>query len=88
MTYEEVLAKLSALGPELASKPGRPARKFTLDNMRVLLAQLGNPETKFASVLIAGTNGKGSTAATLAAITSAAGNSHRAVYVAASAAGE
>ena len=73
MTYEEVLAKLSALGPELASKPGRPARKFTLDNMRVLLAQLGNPETKFASVLIAGTNGKGSTAATLAAITSAAG---------------
>jgi dihydrofolate synthase/folylpolyglutamate synthase len=73
MTYEEVLAKLNALGPELASKPGKPARKFTLDAMRALLEALGHPERKFATVLIAGTNGKGSTAATLAAIGSAAG---------------
>jgi dihydrofolate synthase/folylpolyglutamate synthase len=73
MTYEEVLQKLNALGPELASTPGKPARKFTLDAMRALLDALGNPERKFATVLIAGTNGKGSTAATLAAIASAAG---------------
>ena len=34
--------------------------------MRVLAAALGEPQTQFRSVLIAGTNGKGSTAATLA----------------------
>jgi dihydrofolate synthase/folylpolyglutamate synthase len=73
MNYEGVIAKLAALGPELASKPGRPARKFSLDSIRLLLAELGNPQLRFASVLIAGTNGKGSTAATLAAIASAAG---------------
>jgi dihydrofolate synthase/folylpolyglutamate synthase len=36
--------------------------------MRVLLTALENPERRFPSVLIAGTNGKGSTAATLASI--------------------
>jgi dihydrofolate synthase/folylpolyglutamate synthase len=35
--------------------------------------RLGRPERRFPSVLVAGTNGKGSTAATLAAIASAAG---------------
>jgi len=76
MSYEEVIAKLAALGPELASgkgsKTGAP-RKFSLDSIRVLLAELGNPQQSFASVLIAGTNGKGSTAATLASIGGAAG---------------
>ncbi|MEO6924484.1 MAG: low affinity iron permease family protein, partial [Bryocella sp.] len=73
MTYNEVLDKLAALGPEVASKPGQPPRKYTLDNIRLLLAELGDPQQSFASVLIAGTNGKGSTAATLAAICSVAG---------------
>jgi dihydrofolate synthase/folylpolyglutamate synthase len=41
--------------------------------MRTLCAALGNPQTQFPSVLIAGTNGKGSTAATLASILAAAG---------------
>src|SRR5690242_17153765 len=41
--------------------------------MRVLLAALDHPEQRFPSVLIAGTNGKGSTAATLASILRAAG---------------
>lgn len=58
------------LGHELAQSP---ARKFDLDHMRVLLAALGHPEQRFASVLVAGTNGKGSTAATLAAILQASG---------------
>src|SRR5438874_6296955 len=40
--------------------------------MRVLAEALGHPERRFASVLIAGTNGKGSTAATLASILQAA----------------
>src|SRR5690348_12304992 len=41
--------------------------------MRVLLAALDHPEQRFPSVLIAGTNGKGSTAATLASVLCAAG---------------
>jgi dihydrofolate synthase / folylpolyglutamate synthase len=54
-----------ALGHELAQTP---SHKFDLDHMRVLLAALDHPERRFPSVLIAGTNGKGSTAATLASI--------------------
>jgi dihydrofolate synthase/folylpolyglutamate synthase len=41
--------------------------------MRVLLAAMQHPEHAFPSVLIAGTNGKGSTAATLASILRASG---------------
>jgi dihydrofolate synthase/folylpolyglutamate synthase len=59
-----------ALGHELAQTP---AHKFDLAHMRVLLAALGHPEKRFPSVLIAGTNGKGSTAATLASILQASG---------------
>jgi len=59
-----------ALGHELAQTP---THKFDLAHMRVLLAALGNPETRFPSVLVAGTNGKGSTAATLASILEASG---------------
>ena len=54
-----------ALGHELAHTP---SHKFDLAHMRVLLSALGHPEHTFPSLLIAGTNGKGSTAATLAAI--------------------
>jgi dihydrofolate synthase/folylpolyglutamate synthase len=39
-----------------------------LDHMRALMARLGHPERRFRSVLIAGTNGKGSTTTMLAAI--------------------
>jgi dihydrofolate synthase/folylpolyglutamate synthase len=59
-----------ALGHELASTA---AHKFDLAHMRVLLGALGNPERSFPSVLVAGTNGKGSTSATLAAILRASG---------------
>jgi dihydrofolate synthase/folylpolyglutamate synthase len=76
MTYEEAIKRLAALGPEL--NPGKaadaaPPRKFSLDHIRALLRELGQPQLRFPSVLIAGTNGKGSTAATLAAIANAAG---------------
>ncbi|MEO7030119.1 MAG: folylpolyglutamate synthase/dihydrofolate synthase family protein, partial [Acidobacteriaceae bacterium] len=67
----EALARLGALGPELSAQ-GKP-RKFTLDHIRTLLAALGDPQSRFPAVLIAGTNGKGSTAATLASIATAAG---------------
>ena len=69
-SYETALARMYALGHELAQTP---SHKFDLAHMRVLLAALENPERKFPSVLIAGTNGKGSTAATLASILQASG---------------
>ena len=77
MTYADALEKLASLGPELrtgrASNARSKPRRFTLDTIRALLERLEHPERAFASVLIAGTNGKGSTAATLASILAAAG---------------
>ena len=69
-SYETAIARMYALGHELAQTP---SHKFDLAHMRVLLAALDNPERRFPSVLIAGTNGKGSTAATLASILQASG---------------
>ena len=59
---------MNAMVPELFTRPGHPRRKFSLEEIAVLLEALGNPQRRFGSVLIAGTNGKGSTAATLASI--------------------
>jgi dihydrofolate synthase / folylpolyglutamate synthase len=70
MSYETALASMFALGHELAQTP---SNKFDLAHMRVLLAAMSHPERNFPSVLIAGTNGKGSTAATLASILQASG---------------
>ncbi len=77
MQYADALRTLAALGPELRTGKAVPAaaspRKFSLDHIRVLLGELGDPQLNFRSVLIAGTNGKGSTAATLASVCAAAG---------------
>lgn len=73
MTYDETLARLAAMGPELRTGKAGVPRKWSLDHIRTLLAALDNPHKSFRSVLIAGTNGKGSTAATLASICNAAG---------------
>lgn len=70
MSYETAVAQMYALGHELAYTP---THKFDLAHMRVLLAALGHPEKSFPSILIAGTNGKGSTAATLTSILQASG---------------
>src|ERR1700745_2880738 len=70
MSYQSALERMYALGHELTQTP---SHKFDLAHMRVLLAALNHPETKFPSVLIAGTNGKSSTAATLASILRASG---------------
>lgn len=69
MTYASAVDRLFALASELAGPP----RKYRLEEMRQLCEALGHPERRFASVLIAGTNGKGSTAALLASILTAAG---------------
>jgi dihydrofolate synthase/folylpolyglutamate synthase len=70
MSYETAVARMFALGHELAQTP---EHKFDLAHMRVLLQTMSHPERRFPSVLIAGTNGKGSTAATLASILRASG---------------
>jgi dihydrofolate synthase/folylpolyglutamate synthase len=70
MSYETAVARMFALGHELAQTP---SHKFDLAHMRVLLEAMDHPERRFPSVLIAGTNGKGSTAATLASILRASG---------------
>ena len=70
MSYKTAIARMYALGHELANAP---SHKFDLAHMRVLLGALNHPERKFPGVLIAGTNGKGSTAATLGSILRASG---------------
>jgi dihydrofolate synthase / folylpolyglutamate synthase len=70
MSYQAAVERMYALGHELAQMP---SHKFDLAHMRVLLAALENPERRFPGVLVAGTNGKGSTAATLASILHASG---------------
>ncbi len=49
--------------------------KFGLKNVRAVLAALGHPELRYPSVLVAGTNGKGSVCAMLAEILSLHGHS-------------
>ncbi len=46
---------------------------FNLDRMRALMAELGNPQNNYACLHIAGTKGKGSTAALCASALQAAG---------------
>ncbi len=57
-----ILARLDGLGIKLG-----------LERARSLLAALGDPQRRFPAVLVAGTNGKGSTSAFLAAMAQAAG---------------
>ena len=69
-SYQIAVERMYALGHELAQTP---SHKFDLAHMKVLLVAMSHPERRFSSVLIAGTNGKGSTAATLASILHASG---------------
>src|ERR1700761_7655892 len=63
---DAVLARLAGLYPK--------AIDLSLDRVRHLLGRLGNPQDRLPPVIhVAGTNGKGSTIATLRAILEAAG---------------
>src|ERR1700686_3556376 len=73
MTYEESVRYLFTLGRELASPQQASVSKFDLANITTLCERLGQPQHAFESVHIAGTNGKGSTAAMLDSILRAAG---------------
>jgi dihydrofolate synthase/folylpolyglutamate synthase len=70
MSYKTAVARMYALGHELTQAP---SLKFDLAHMRALLAALNHPAARVPGILIAGTNGKGSTAATLASILRASG---------------
>jgi len=72
LSYPEAVERLLELGHELHQMPSQ-SHKFDLDHMRVFAEALGHPEQTVPSVLIAGTNGKGSTAATLASILQTSG---------------
>jgi dihydrofolate synthase / folylpolyglutamate synthase len=81
MNYEESVRALLSLGRELAAPrqfarsgaAGAHAQKFGLDNITILAEALGNPHRAAPCVHIAGTNGKGSTAAMLESILRAGG---------------
>ena len=73
MNYNESVRYLLTLGRELASPQQARAAKFDLHNIRAICERMGHPERAYASVHIAGTNGKGSTAAMLASILQASG---------------
>lgn len=73
MSYTAAVDQLNALVPELFIPQGKPRRRFSVEEIRTLVEALGNPQRQFPAVLIAGTNGKGSTAATLATILNEAG---------------
>jgi dihydrofolate synthase / folylpolyglutamate synthase len=70
--YAEALAYLYSFANYEVSRMS-PRTDMRLTRMRRLLEMAGNPEQRFRSVLIAGTKGKGSTAAMIAAIAQASG---------------
>jgi dihydrofolate synthase/folylpolyglutamate synthase len=72
MTYKETLDFLYAQLP-MFQRVGSVAYKKGLDNILALCEALGNPQNKFKSIHIAGTNGKGSVSHILASICQEAG---------------
>jgi dihydrofolate synthase/folylpolyglutamate synthase len=72
MDYPQTIEYLFTRLP-LFSRIGAAAYKSDLINIQTLTKQLGNPEKKFKSIHVAGTNGKGSTSHMLAAILQKAG---------------
>ncbi|HEY4934932.1 MAG TPA: folylpolyglutamate synthase/dihydrofolate synthase family protein [Puia sp.] len=72
MDYPQTIEYLFTRLP-LFSRIGAAAYKSDLTNIQTLSKQLGNPENKFKSIHVAGTNGKGSTSHMLAAILQKAG---------------
>src|SRR5689334_20033899 len=72
MNYQQALDYLYAFPDSEAKLPRTPA-EFNLPQTAALLAAFGEPQRAFRSVVIAGTKGKGSTAALLESIARAAG---------------
>jgi dihydrofolate synthase / folylpolyglutamate synthase len=73
MNYDSAVRYLLSLGRELAAPTQAAAAKFDLENISVLAERLVRPDRAYPSAHIAGTNGKGSTAAFLESILRHAG---------------
>ncbi len=73
MNYDAAVRYLLSLGRELAAPTQAAAAKFDLENITVVADRLGRPDRAYPSAHIAGTNGKGSTAAFLESILRHAG---------------
>ena len=73
MNYEESIRALVALGRELGAPRQARVEKFGLETITTLARDLGNPHSAAPSAHVAGTNGKGSTAAMLESILRASG---------------
>jgi dihydrofolate synthase/folylpolyglutamate synthase len=73
MNYDAAVRYLLTLGRELAAPTQATAAKFDLENITVLAERLGRPDRAYPTAHIAGTNGKGSTAAFLESILRRAG---------------
>ena len=72
MTYQETVDFLFSQLP-MYQRKGKVAYKADLSNTIALCKSLGNPESKFNSIHVAGTNGKGSTSHFIASILQEAG---------------
>lgn len=68
MNYSQSVSYLLGLGHEVL------AAKFRLEDIEILLERLGNPQHNFRSILIAGTNGKGSVSAMIESVARQAGH--------------
>src|SRR6202040_2729802 len=73
MNYDAAVRYLLSLGRELAAPTQAASAKFDLENISVLAERLGRPDRAYSSAHVAGTNGKGSTAAFLESILRHAG---------------
>jgi dihydrofolate synthase / folylpolyglutamate synthase len=73
MNYDDSVRYLLSLGRELAAPTQAAAAKFDLENILILAERLGRPDRAYPTAHIAGTNGKGSTAAFLESILRRAG---------------
>lgn len=72
MNYNETIDYLFSCTPQF-QRIGAAAYKPGLDTVRRLAAEFGNPQQQYKVIHVAGTNGKGSTSHTLAAVLQAAG---------------
>jgi dihydrofolate synthase / folylpolyglutamate synthase len=73
MNYDSAVRYLLSLGRELAAPTQAAAAKFNLENITILAERLGRPDRAYLSAHIAGTNGKGSSAAFLESMLRRAG---------------
>jgi len=73
MKFEDALSFLSEHANYEKKTRYLYTASFSLERVKTLLGLLGDPHRSYKSILIAGTNGKGSTAVALARLTQAHG---------------